>query len=422
MAVTKLATAHLPHSAGVYFFKDATGAVLYIGKAKDLKKRVLSYFNGHRADNKLVSLLQEAVSIDHIVTSNETEALLLEAQLVKEHQPYYNTLLKEGQPFLYLMVTNDPLPQLELARVKEKKGTYFGPFIHKSSARNVYNYLIKTFQLKLCTKTIANGCLDYHLGICAGSCMPTFAQDDYRARLLAAQLALKQDQKAFRATLQALIKTHIDTLAYEKARALYRYLESIDTIFATINTHFTEKKFATDVFVVTTPPPSALDYAVCAKELKDMLGLASTPRSIDCFDISHFQSSALVGSCVRFTDGLPDKRNFRHFIIRTLTQQNDYAALQEIVARRYKDPDTLPDLIVIDGGKGQLSAILTIIPQAQVLSLAKREERIFSPTLAQGVVLDVHTKVGKLLIALRDYAHHFAVSFHRKKRSKALLS
>jgi len=419
MALTRITTTHLPHTAGVYFFKDAMGKVLYIGKAKDLKKRVLSYFNGHRADNKLVSLLQEAVMIDYIITSNETEALLLEAQLVKEHQPYYNTLLKDGQPFLYLMVTNDPLPRFELARLQENKGTYFGPFIHKSSARKVHDYLIKTFQLKLCNKTIANGCLDYHLGICAGSCMPTFDKNSYHARLLAAQLALKQDQKAFRATLQALIKTHMSVLAFEKARTLYHYLESIDTIFATINTHFTEKKFATDIFMVTTPPPSIEDYALCAQELKELLGLDSAPRSIDCFDISHFQSSSLVGSCVRFTDGLPDKRNFRHFIIRTLTQQNDYAALQEIVARRYKDPDNLPDLIVIDGGKGQLSAILTVIPQAQVISLAKREERIFSTTLAQGVVLDVHTKIGKLLIALRDYAHHFAVSFHRKKRSKA---
>lgn len=419
MAVTRYSIEQVPHTPGVYFFKGASNKVLYIGKAKDLKKRLGSYFNGHRADNKLVSLLQEAVTIDHIVTGNETEALLLEAQLVKEHQPYYNTLLKEGQPFLYLMVTNEPLPCFELARAKEKKGTYFGPFIHKSSARKVHDYLIKTFQLKLCNKKLANGCLDYHLGICAGSCMPTFDEDGYRARLLAAQLALKQDQKAFRATLQTLIKKHMSTLAFEKARALYGYLESIDTIFATINTHFTEKKFATDVFMVTTPPPSAEDYALCAKELKELLSLDNTPRTIDCFDISHFQGSSLVGSCVRFTDGLPDKRNFRHFIIRTLTQQNDYAALQEIVARRYKNPDNLPDLIVIDGGKGQLSAVTTIIPHANVISLAKREERIFSATLAQGVVLDVHTKVGKLLIALRDYAHHFAVSFHRKKRSQA---
>ena len=419
MAVTRQATVHLPHAPGVYFFKDATGKVLYIGKAKDLKKRVLSYFNGHRADNKLVSLLCDAYSIDHIVTGNETEALLLEAQLVKEHQPYYNTLLKEGQPYLYLLVTNDPLPRLELARTKENKGIYFGPFIHKSSARNVHTYLIKTFQLKLCNKKLTNGCLDYHLGICAGSCMPTFSETDYRARLEAAQLALKQDQKAFRATLQDLIKVHMEDLAFEKARALYRYLESIDTIFATINTHFTEKKFATDVFVVTTPPPSADDALQCAKELKDLLGLASLPHSIDCFDISHFQGSSLVGSCVRFTHGVPDKKNFRHFMIRTLTQQNDCAALQEIVARRYKDPDSLPDLILIDGGKGQLNAIRAILPHATVASLAKREERIFSSTLAEGVVLDVHQRVGKLLIALRDYAHHFAVSYHRKKRSQA---
>lgn len=419
MAVTRSHTTRLPHLPGVYFFKDAQGVVLYIGKAKDLKKRVSSYFNGHRADNKLISLLQEAVTIEHIITGSETEALLLEAQLVKEHQPHYNALLKEGQPFLYIVVTNDPLPRLELARTKQGKGTFFGPFIHKMSARKAYTYLMKTFQLKLCGKKMANGCLDYHLGICAGSCMPTFSETDYRTRLAAAVLALKQDQKAFTATLRARIQEHIESLEYEKARALNAYLESIDVIFATINTHFTEKKFAHDVFVVTTPNPveSEEAYAACARELQKLLGLATPPRTIDCFDISHFQGSSIVGSCVRFTDGKPDKNNFRRFAIRTLTQQNDYAALQEIVGRRYKDPADIPDLILIDGGKGQLSSIQVIVPQATVISLAKREERLFSTTAPEGVVLEVQKPVGKLLIALRDYAHHFAITYHRKKRS-----
>lgn len=156
-------------------------------------------------------------------------------------------------------------------------------------------------------------------------------------------------------------------------------------------------------------------------ELQKLLKLDQLPYTIDCFDISHFQSNELVGSCVRFTHGLPDKNNFRRFKIKTLTTQNDYAALQEIVARRYKDPRDIPDLVVIDGGKGQLSAVQQIIPTASCIALAKREERIFGTMIPHdGIVLDPHSEHGKLLIALRDYAHHFAINYHRLRRIKKL--
>jgi excinuclease ABC subunit C len=154
------------------------------------------------------------------------------------------------------------------------------------------------------------------------------------------------------------------------------------------------------------------------KELQELLKLSKMPSTIDCFDISHFQSNYLVGSCVRFTNGKPDKNKFRRFGIKTLTQQNDYAALQEIVARRYRDGKDLPDLVVIDGGKGQLSAVAFLIPPTtDVISLAKREETVFSKEFPEGIKISVATGAGRLLIALRDYAHHFAISFHRKKRS-----
>ena len=149
-----------------------------------------------------------------------------------------------------------------------------------------------------------------------------------------------------------------------------------------------------------------------------VLKLASPPRSIDCFDVSHFQSTALVGSCVRFYDGIPQKNAFRRFKIKTLTEQNDYEALKEIVSRRYKNQDELPDLVVIDGGKGQRNAVLPLLKNSTCVSLAKREERLFSDSYPEGYVLDVHTPVGKLLISLRDYAHHFAITYHRLLRSK----
>lgn len=155
-------------------------------------------------------------------------------------------------------------------------------------------------------------------------------------------------------------------------------------------------------------------------DLQKFLGFATPVRTVDCFDISHFQSSYLVGSCVRFTDGKPERAMFRHFKIKTLTEQNDYAALQEIIQRRYKNNTDIPDLIVIDGGKGQLSAAQHVLPGAPLVSLAKREETLYGPQFPQGVRLDLQTNVGRLLIALRDYAHHFAISYHRLKRKKSL--
>jgi excinuclease ABC subunit C len=196
----------------------------------------------------------------------------------------------------------------------------------------------------------------------------------------------------------------------------------VQTIFATIATKFAPEKFTADIVAATTPTKGVeQSYTQASADLEQLLGTNSHIRTIDCFDISHFQSQSIVGSCVRFTDGKPDKNKFRRFKIQSLTQQNDYAALQEIVSRRYKDASELPDLMLIDGGKGQLSAITSIFPNAPIVSLAKREETLFAPHLKEGVVLDVKTDMGKLLIALRDYAHHFAISYHRLRRSKTAI-
>jgi excinuclease ABC subunit C len=231
--------------------------------------------------------------------------------------------------------------------------------------------------------------------------------------------ALKNTPNEFLKRIKEKIKEHNAALEFEKSKYLSEYLQNIDTIFATIKTKFTETKFADQAFAATAPvAPLQKDYTLVAKELQDLLKLKSPPIRIDCFDISHFQSRFIVGSCVRFTFGKPDKQHVRKFNIRTLTQQNDYAALQEIVSRRYKDPLELPDLVVIDGGKGQLNAAMQVLPQVAMVSLAKREETVFSTTLTDGVQLDIKTDAGQLLIALRDYAHHFAISHHRARRKK----
>jgi excinuclease ABC subunit C len=419
-------TKALPAAPGIYLFKDTTGMVIYIGKAKSIKNRVSSYFLKQYTDWKVKSLMAEQADIDFILTKNETEALLLEAQLIKEHKPKFNVLLKEGQPYIYLLFTQENPSQLTIVRNKKAKGTYFGPFLEKIPARKTYNYLIKTFQLQWCNKKVEHGCLDYHLGRCAGNCRPDFDQDGYLFRLSLAQELLNNKSDSFKHMLEEKITEYAKNLEFEKAKHLRDYLENIDHIFNTLHVHFYETKFARQVYAATTPVDALPDdYDEIASELQELLSLEKAPITIDCFDISHFQGASHVGSCVRFARGKPDKNNLRRFRIKTVAHQDDYAALQEIVSRRYRDTKYFPDLIVIDGGKGQRNAILSLLPiekRKNCVSLAKREETIFCEAYPEGIRLDLQSDAGRLLIALRDYTHHFAISYHAKKRKKDLIA
>lgn len=408
----------LPEKPGVYLFKNGQSAVIYVGKAKSLKKRVASYFQKKDGDWKIQALLEEATSLDHVATNTEHEALLLEVQLIQNHTPKYNVLLKSGNPYLYIYIAGKMFPELKITRIKKERGNYFGPFIHKQQARKVYNYLLSTFALHKCNKTIKNGCLDYHLGKCAGSCMENFDKEGYLFRLDLAHNVLKKDHKGFLKNLDSEIKKYAKSLEFEKAKQLSDYKENIEVIFKTLAAKFSPKKYAADATVAALPFDTTDNYYETAQELKKVFQLPGLPLSIDCFDISHFQSRYIVGSCVRFTGGKPDKNKFRRFKIQTLTQQNDYAALQEIVMRRYKDDADLPDLVLIDGGKGQRNAVLHLLKTVACISLAKREETIFSDSHPEGLKLSLQTEYGKLLIALRDYAHHFAISYHKLLRSK----
>ena len=410
-----------PNSPGVYFFKDKDNAVIYVGKALSLRDRIRSYFQkinsgDIRSDWKIKSLQEEYSTIEVIVTATETEALLLEAQLIKEHQPKYNVLLKNGQPFLYLLLTNSELPEFKIVRNKKLKGRYFGPFIQKMQARKAYGFLQQTFQLTLCKMNIAQGCLKYHLGICAGNCRPNFDRGDYQFRINLALAALTDDQVAFKKQIEEKIVAYNKQFMFEKAKMLHEYLLNINHIFGVLKARFSEDKFSAQVARITAPQQIPTDMHILAQELQQFLNVEKPLSTIDCFDISHFQSQSMVGSCVRFTNGVPDKRKFRHFKIKTLQEQNDYAALHEIVSRRYKEGTDLPDLILIDGGKGQLNAVKHLYPQALFVSLAKREETLYAPMFPDGKKLDLHTGVGRLLIGLRDYAHHFAITYHRKRK------
>ena len=407
----------IPKHAGVYLFKDTNNQVIYIGKAKDLKARINSYFQKFGKDWKIDALLEEQAEIDWVLTNTEHEALLLEAQLVKEHKPKYNVLLRDGQPFVYIMISQEPLPELKIVRNKKEKGTYFGPFIHKRQARGVCQFLIETFKLRLCNKKIPNGCLDFHIGLCAGSCMTGFDPADYQFRIDLAIDALKEQHATFIKKLKEKISEYNKQKQFEKSKRLTEYVANLDLIFDTLKSRFSYDKYSEETVRAFGLTPAVITPET-QQQLQAFLQVDKPIITIDCFDISHFQSQYIVGSCIRFTNGLPDKDKFRRFKIKSLQEQNDYAALQEIVTRRYKKGEDLPDLILIDGGKGQLNAVKDLYPQTLFISLAKREETIFAPRFPQGKKLDIKTSVGKLLISLRDYAHHFAISYHRLRRSK----
>ncbi len=410
----------IPSLPGVYLFKNAAGTVVYIGKAKSLHHRVNSYFQRHNRDWKVETIRSVYADLEFIITKNETEALLLEAELIQRYQPELNTVFKTGQPFLYIMFTSSKqLPSITVVRNKKRKGTYFGPFLHKQQARRVYTFLMQTFQLNACNKKIENGCLDYHLGNCPGTCKTDFDKQEYLFRLELAKDVLRSQDSAFIEKIKLKIGEYNKEMAFEKSKRLHEYLHNFAIIFETIKTNYAPEKFTADIVVATTPVATSLGTAA-SSELAALLGIAGPISTIDCFDISHFQSHSIVGSCVRFTNGKPDKHKFRRFKIKSLQEQNDYAALQEIVQRRYKDRSELPDLILIDGGKGQLSSVQAVLPHAHIVSLAKREERLFGTHCKEGIPLDIKTESGKLLIALRDYAHHFAISYHRLRQRKEI--
>lgn len=419
---------NLPRSSGIYLFKDKDNNIIYVGKAKSLKSRVSSYFkNTPSSDSKTSLLVTEIANIDFIETKNEEEALLLEAQLVKEKQPKFNITLKAGQPFIFFLFTpsidsngQKVMPSLKLVRNRQLKGTYFGPFSQKQAVRGVYQFLMRTFRLTVCNQKIPSGCLNFHLNLCSGTCLDKFNMDDYIFRIEIIKKILSGNDKDLHIDLKNQIETLSKNFEFERARQLHEILQKLEHVIEVIKTHFNENKYAQQVALTSSSmSQQTAQPTIIGLKLKAFLNLEIEPKTIDCFDISHFQSQSIVGSCIRFTNGVPEKSKFRRFKIKTLHEQNDYAALQEIVARRYRNPDDLPDIILIDGGKGQLNAVKNLFPQVTFISLAKREETLYSPEHKDGIKLDVHTEVGKLLIALRDYAHHFAINYHRLKNRKS---
>ena len=409
----------LPKTSGVYLFKDKAGEVIYIGKAKNLRRRVASYV-AERVTLWTVQMLQsEAVDLEFFVTKSEHSALILEAELVKKYRPKFNTLLKDGQPALYLaFVTSKKMPEFKVVRVRKEAGDYIGPFLNAKHVRSIYNLIKKKFRLTLCKTKIKTGCLDYHMGLCAGNCKDDFEPSAYQFRFELAFKTVKGDLKNIHTQIDQQIAQAIAKMAYEEARELTEYKQSIEIIKQIVAEKFKTNEVLSDLtYKASGMAAQSGSSEAAATDIQQILSLKDKPRVIDCFDISHFQSREIVGSCIRFVNCIPEKKSFRRFKIKSLIEQNDYAALAEIVQRRYKNGD-FPDLIIIDGGIGQLNAVLYLVGDTPIASLAKREELLFLPHAAAGIAITAKTPGGKTILALRDYAHHFAITYHRSRRDR----
>jgi len=402
---------HLPEKSGVYIFRNREEQIIYIGKAKSIAKRIASYFN-NPDEFKVSMILQEAVTLETIPVATELEALHLEADLIKKYQPKYNTLLKEGNPFIYLFFSQEKIPTLSIVRTKRKKGTYIGPFLSKKAAHSVFNFLMKTFKLKLCKKKIPHGCLQYHIGICAGYCSPDFDQEFYKLRFELAKYLVSKEAERASIIINDEIKKASKELKFERAKKLLEYKKNFEIFANTV-----QKLAVMPSKKVKQDDSKNLDTLIA---MQKRLKLKHVPYVIDCFDISHLQSQAIVGSCIRYVDGSPEPNSFRRFQIKSINQQDDYAALKEIVQRRYKTGNNYPNLIIVDGGKGQINAIKPYIGTAELVGLAKKEETVISSDLSTFVKLDPHRAEDLLILQIRDKTHQFAITYHRKKRSESL--
>ena len=541
----------LPNVPGVYLMKASDGTVIYVGKAIRLRARVRSYFGDKPTSALTAQMIRYVTEVDYIVTETEVEALILENNLIKAHQPRYNVKLKDDKRYPYLRVTTDePFPRIHITRKAENDGTrYFGPFVHVRSTRQVLKQLTKFFPIRTCTLPLkATGnryrvCLDYHIGRCPGPCADKIPVADYdeivrkvcqflsgntdavvkelTTQMEAAAEALDFETAAkYRDTLkdvqQAITTQNMDSvsaadedvigiaartdiacvqlLRVRDGKLLERehyYLNDADPeSLATALSAFISQYYQNAVFVpktVVLPIPiesvglienwlsekrgsrvgllmpragrlrklqtlasknaeilltqreqnvvysSGVEPALV--ELQELLDLKKPLRRIEAYDISNLGDRFAVGSMVVLEDGKPASSEYRRFKIRSVEGQNDFAMMQEIITRRFRRAladdekfNKLPDLMLIDGGKGQLSAAQAAmktfaaskLPDIPMIALAKRVEEIFVPGKSEPIVLREDNPTLHTIQRLRDEAHRFAITYHRRLRQKSL--
>jgi excinuclease ABC subunit C len=530
----------LPNNPGVYQYFDKDGKILYVGKAKNIKKRVTSYFNKLHDNAKTNVLVKKIVDIKHIVVETEADALLLENNLIKKLQPRYNVLLRDDKTYPWICIKNEPFPRIFPTRRMVKDGSeYFGPYTSFKTVNTILELIKELYPLRTCNydlslQNIKNGkykvCLEYHIGNCKGPCEGYETENNYMKHVTAVREILKGNFKESLKNFKLEMKRYAEDMEFEKAQSIKDKIDVLENyqskstvinpkisnidVFSIISdesmayvnflqiahgsiirSHTLEIKKKLDEsdeellelaiielrerfnlntkeivvpfevnlgeeIKITVPQlgdkknilelsqrnakfyrieqlkqiqivdPERHTTRIMAQMQKD-LRLSVEPRHIECFDNSNIQGTNPVAACVVFKDGKPSKKDYRHFNIKTVEGPNDFASMEEVVYRRYKrlldENQPLPQLIIIDGGKGQLSSALKSLEalnlrgKIAILGIAKRLEELFYPGDSIPLYLDKKSETLKVIQQLRNEAHRFGITHHRDKRSKSAI-
>lgn len=419
----------LPNKPGVYLMRDRLARVIYVGKARSLRHRVSSYFQPSRemrADPKTRALIESIRDFETVVCKSDAEAVLLEGKLIKEYKPKYNVDFRDDKRFLYAKINlHEPLPRFTLVRIKKDDGaTYFGPYAHSAALRHTLTMIRRKFGLRACTPTLPDEkdykhCLYHIIKHCSAPCIGQISLDAYRSRVETACDFLEGQADEMIEQLEAEMKRAAQNLEFEKAAMLRN---SVEDLRATVKQR--SRKFSRELKLPTTIEPRKE-----MEELQQVLGLPRLPRIIEGFDISNISGTLSVASMVRFAEGMPDKSQYRHFRVKTVIGSDDFASMAEIVGRRYRrlldEKAALPDVILIDGGKGQLSAATAVLyslglADQPVFGLAKQQEEIFLPGRDGSIQLPESSPALHLIQRVRDEAHRFANTFHLSMRKKRI--
>lgn len=531
----------MPSEPGVYRYYDKKGEILYVGKAKNLKNRVLSYFNKSQIGYKTRMMVSKIVRLETTVVNSEYDALLLENNLIKEYQPFYNILLKDDKSYPWICIKKEPFPRIFLTRNIIKDGSeYYGPYAKVKQAKTLIEvikniYKLRTCSLNLAPEKIKEGkykvCLEYHIKNCSGPCEGLESEEEYAQRLNAIRGIIKGEFKAAREYLEAEMYNYAAKLEFENAQQSKEKLQILEnyqthtTIVSSnindvdvfgiisdeaaayvnyfkikngsiIQSYTTEikkmldetdeeileealieirNKFnstSTEIFlpfhlnieiphvklivpklgdkkrIVELSEKNAMEYRVeklkqvqivdperhtnrIMAEMKKLLRLPEEPRHIEGFDNSNIQGTNPVSACVVFKDGKPSKADYRIFHVKTVEGPNDFATMEEVIYRRYSrlldEGEPLPQLILIDGGKGQLSSavkslkLLGLYGKISIIGIAKRLEEIFFPEDPVPLYLDKKSETLKVLQRVRDESHRFGVKHHRTRRKNSTI-
>lgn len=419
-----------PITPGVYLMKDAEGIVLYVGKAKNLRSRAGHYFTKEAAENQRTrDLIPLICDIDFIPCETEVEALLKESRLVKDIQPKFNRDLKDGKSFPYLQIrTREEFPRVEFTRTPRRRGVrLYGPFTSATSLRAAVQVLQRVFQFRTCSLDIRSDderwrwfrpCLLHSIRQCTAPCNFRVSRDDYRRQVKKLVLVMEGKKGKLIRRMTREMTAASEGLQFEKAARLRDEIAALRRL-----------ELRGDKTEDWQPHVFPIDPKKGLAGLKKVLGLEKIPRTIEGVDIAHLGGSDTVASLVSFLDGLPFKPGYRRFKVKSVAGVDDFASMREVVSRRFRRLDdegqVFPDILLIDGGKGQLSAAMDAfcmlgIDPPTVISLAKQEEEIYRPGESESIKLSRNAAALRLLQYVRDEAHRFAQHYHHQLRRRKL--